>query len=66
MAANVAERRRSPPHPRPIVNKTSLHLHMDKVTSWDKDVILVQETKPCASRQRVLRGVLRQPGRLVF
>ena len=58
------------PHPGPlrtaIVNTTSLRLHMDEVTSWDVDVILVQETKLSASGQRVLRGALRQRGWVVF
>ena len=52
------------PHPGPlraaIVNTTSLRLHMDEVTSWDVDVILVQETKLSALGQRVLRGALHQ------
>ena len=44
----------------------SLRLHMDEVTLWNVDVILVQETKPSASGQRVLRGALRQRGSMVF
>ena len=59
-------------HPHPgllrtaIVNATSLRLHMDEVTSWGVEVIVVQETKPSASRQRVLRGALRQRGWMVL
>ena len=58
------------PHPGPlrttIVNTTSLRLHMVEVTSWDVDVILVQETKLSASGQRLLRGALRQRGWMVL
>ena len=39
---------------------------MDEVTSWDMDVIVVQETKLSALGQRVMRGALRQRGWMVF
>ena len=45
-----------------IVDTTSLRLHMDEVTSWGVDVILVQQTKSSVSGHLVVRGVLRQRG----